>query len=263
MSQTTQLILNRLRDKMHQAGYSDYMISRAVELVNELHQRGVQGLDRFVRKLSDNLGNKDNGEDYYESYLDILKEGRFAQILVRNGFKQVAIEYSQKGPDIKAAYNKRTVHFEITRKRENEEDDAIHQSKKGVGWISPYRIDNLRSTIQEEKGQLISGELNIVVLWSDTITVGHHQIEWAVEDIRREIEDDPDKYRKMSGILFTSGVSYPNGTPKQFLLFRNDKGDARLPNRLANKLQSMTEEDPRKLKGGHEDLAAAMRKRCH
>jgi hypothetical protein len=116
--------------------------------VNELQQRGVQALDRFVRKLSDNLRNKDNGEDYYESYLDFRKEGRFAKILARNGFKQIEIECAKKGADVKARYDRRIVYFEITRKRENEEDKAIHQSKDGVGWILPYRIDNLRSTIQ-------------------------------------------------------------------------------------------------------------------
>jgi hypothetical protein len=263
MTQSIQLNLNRLSDRMHKAGYSEYMIRRVTELVNELQQRDVKGLDSFMRKLSNNLGNKDNGEGYYESYLDILKEGRLAKILARNGFKQIEIEYADKGPDVKALYNRYTVYFEITRKRENKEDEAIHLSKDGVGWISPYRLENILSTIRDKLRQLVDGQLNVVVIWSDTISLDTRDFEEAVKLIQKEIDSAPETYRRMSGILFTTGVSYPNGTPKQFHLFSNDKADARLPNNLANKLQSMTQEDPRKLKRGHENLAAAIRKRCH
>lgn len=258
-----QVKLDGLFKKMSKAGYNDYMISQAIELTNELQQRGVQGLGRFVRKLSDNLGNKDNSEDFYESYLDIRKEGRFAQILVRNGFKKVEIEYTKKGPDVKTRYNRRTIYFEITRKRENEEDEAIHQSKDGVGWISPYRLENILSTIQGKLKQLKDGELNIVVIWSDTMSFGTRGFEEAVKFIQQEIDTATGAYRRMSGILFTSGVSYSYGTPKQFHLFNNDTADARLPKRLVNKLQSMTEEDPRKLKREYENLAVAMRKHNH
>jgi len=243
---------------MHQAGYSDYMISRAVEIVNELQQRGVQGLGKFVGKLSKRLGNK-------EEYLDILKEGRFARTLARNRFKQIEIEHTKKGPDVKASYNRRTVYFEITRKRENEEDDAIHQSKDGVGWISPYRLENILSTIQGKRGQLKDGELNIVVLWSDTISLNEREFEEATRCIQQEIDATQQIYnRRMSGILFTTGgVSYSYGTPKQFHLFINDKADIKLPKHLANTLQSMTEEDPEKLRRGYEGRVAAMKRLSH
>ena len=242
---------------MHQAGYSDYMISRAVEIVNELQQRGVQGLGKFVGKLSKRLGNK-------EEYLDILKEGRFARTLARNRFKQIEIEHTKKGPDVKASYNRRTVYFEITRKRENEEDDAIHQSKDGVGWISPYRLENILSTIQGKLRQLVDGQLNIVVIWGDTVSLNRRDFQEAVEYIQQEIDSAPEIYRRMSGILFTTGgVSYSYGTPKQFHPFSNDKADVRLPNRLASKLQSMTEEDPEKLRRGYEGRVAAMKRLSH
>jgi len=239
------------------------MIRLVTELMNELQGRDVKGLDSFMRKLSNNLGNKDNGEGYYESYLDILKEGRLARILARNGFKQIEIEYAKKGPDVKARYNRLTVYFEITRKRENEEDRAIHQSKDGVGWISPYRLENILSTIQGKLGQLKNGELNIVVLWSDTVSFDNREFDEAIQGIQQEIETAPEAYRKLSGVLFTSGVSYNYGIPKQFHLFINDKADVRLPNRLASKLQYMTEEDPRKLHRDYEGLVAAMKRLSH
>lgn len=156
------------------------------------------------------------------------------------------------------------MYFEITRKRENEEDRAIHQSKDGVGWISPYRLENILSTIQGKLGQLKNRELNIVVLWSDTVSLNNRDFEETIKWIQQEIDTAPQIYRRMSGILFTTGgVSYSYETPKQFHLFSNDKADARLPNRLANKLQSMTEEDPRKLQKEYEGLVAAMKKLSH
>jgi len=256
MTQSIQLNLNRLCERMRKAGYEEFKINRVIELVNELQQRGVQGLDTFVGKLSERLDNEDE-------YRDILREGRFARILVRNGFKQIEIEYTDKGPDVKARYNRRTVYFEITRKRENKEDEEIHKSKDGVGWISPYRLENILSTIQGKLRQLVDGQLNIVVIWGDTVSLNRRDFQEAVEYIQQEIDSAPEIYRRMSGILFTTGVSYANGTPKQFHLFSNDKADARLPNSLANKLQSMTEEDPRKLQKEYEDLVTAMKKHSH
>ena len=254
---TTQYTLNNdaikgLRYNMHQAGYQDFKITSLEDLVKELSQNGVRGIDKFLKILSQRLSNDE------EEYFDILREGRFTQILVRNGFKQVAIEHSQKGPDVKATYNRRTVYFEITRKRENEEDRAIHQSKEGVGWISPYRLENILSTIQDELRQLEDGELNIVVIWGDTITLSRHLIEKAIDYIQQEIKVDPNRYSKLSGVLFTIGRYYDTKTNriKQFNLFKNDKAQKQLPSRLANKLERMTDEDNKNLLRDHEDLAA-------
>jgi hypothetical protein len=241
---------------MCKAGYNDDMISYAIELVNELQRKGACGLGRFTGKLSERLDNEDE-------YRDILREGRFAKILARNGFKQIEIEYLNKGPDVKAHYNSRTVYFEITRKRENEEDEAIHQSKDGVGWISRQKPVNIIRIIKNKCKKLRENELNILVIWSDTISIGRNTIAQVVQSLRQRIDRSPETYRGMSGILFTLGMSYTNGIPKQFLLFSNDKADVRLTNGLPNKLQSMTEEDPRKLQRGHENLAAAMRKHSH
>lgn len=256
-SPVIQAKLNGLCEKMRQSGYEEFKINWAIEIVNELQKIGAQGLGTFVGKLLERLDNEDE-------YRDILREGRFARILARNGFKQIEIEYAKQGPDVKARYNKRTVYFEITRKRKNEEDKAIHQSKDGVGWISPYRLENILSTIQGKLGQLKDKDLNIVVLWSDTVSLNNRDFEETIKWIQQEIDTAPQIYRGMSGILFTTGgVSYSYETPKQFHLFSNDKSDAKLPNHLANKLQSMTEEDPRKLHKEYEGLVEAMKKHSH
>jgi len=256
-SSEIQVELNGLCEKMRQAGYEEFKIDRVIKIISELQKRAVGGLDKLLKILSQRLSNK-------EEYSDILREGRFARILARNGFKQIEIEYAKKATDVKATYNRRTVYFEITRKRENEEDNAIHQSKEGVGWILPYRVENLLSTIQGKLRQLKDRELNIVVLWSDTVSLNNREFEETIKCIQQEIDTAPQIYRRMSGILFTTGgVSYSYGTPKQFHPFSNDKADVRLPNRLASKLQSMTEEDPRKLHKEYEGLVAAMKKHSH
>ena len=255
MTQPTQLNLNKLCDKMRQAGYSDYMISQAVELVNELQQMGVQGLDKFVRKLSYNLGNKDNGEDYYASYSDFRKEGLFARILGRNAFKQIEIEYTNKGPDVKARYNRRTVCFEITRKRENKEDKRI--SIEGGGFIKPYKTNNVISTIQDKIRQLESDELNIMVLWIDTKSINRMIVTQAIADLQQEIDRNPATYKKLSGVLFTTGIN--TSTLKQFTLHKNDKANKPLPNRLAAKLEIMIEENPKELRRRYTKQAAVLR----
>ena len=244
----TERVLDGLCHDMRKAGYEGFMTSRVKDLVDELQQRGVRGIDAFVRRLSERLANR-------EEYLDILKEGRFAKILARNGFKQIEIEYVRKGPDIKAKYNRRTVYFEITRKRENEEDFVIRQPNVAA-FISPYRTENIIDTIQEKSKQLRIGELNIVVVWSDTATLGRLQIEEAIRAIQQEISCDPEKYRRISGILFTDGVDTER--MKQFNLFTNDNAYKRLPSRLANKVEFMIEEDRRRLRREYDDLAAAM-----
>jgi hypothetical protein len=253
-SPVIQAKLNGLCEKMRQSGYEEFKINWAIEIVNELQQIGVQGLDTFVGKLSERLDSEDE-------YRDILKEGRFARALVKNGFRKIEIEYTKQGPDVKAYYNKSIVYFEIRRIRENKDDKAIDLSKDGVGWISPYRIDNLRSIILDKKKQLKADELNIVVLWSDTRSLDKRKFEETAQVIQQEIDSASQTWRKVSGILFTTGgVSYSYGTPKQFHLFINDKADQKLPNHLANKLQSMTEEDPRKLHREYEGLVEAMKK---
>ncbi len=138
-------------------------------------------LDRFIGKLSERLNNQDE-------YLDIVKEGRFAKILVRNGFKQIEIEYAKEGPDVKARYNRRILYFEITRKHENEEDEAIHQSKDGVGWISRQKPVNIIRIIKNKCNKLPENELNILVIWSDTISIGRSTIAQVVQSLRQRID---------------------------------------------------------------------------
>ena len=102
-----------------------------------------------------------------------------------------------------------------------------------------------------------------MVIWGDTMSLSRRDFQEAVEYIQQEIDIAPERYRRMSGILFTIGVSYHNGTPKQFHLFSNGKADAILPDRLANKLKSMTEEDRSKLQKDYENRVATMKKRSH
>ena len=226
----------KLCNKMRQAGYEEFKIKRVEKLVDELQQHGVQGLDTFVRKLAERVTNR-------QGYSDILKEGRFALILARNKFSQIQFEYSDKGPDLNANYNRRTVYFEVTR-RHSEVDEWAEQSQDVLP--PPDAPENIISRIQGKMSQLRSGEINIIVFWSDTVAVLVFEVKEAFEYIRQEINRNPGVYGKLSGVLFTTG-GVNVATLKQFYLFTNNEASKRLPIRLVRKLESLCEKDRGKL----------------
>ncbi len=242
--------LQKLTERMKLVGYNNYMIQRAEERVNELQRRGVYDVDKFVRKLTDRVNNK-------EDYLDILMEGRFAVILARNNFSHIHIEYAERCPDLKASWNKRTVYFEVTRKHPSREDQQFSQS--GANFLRHARSEDIISRIQGKKRQLQSGQVNILVMWSDTPTWNQVVLEEAHEYIKQEICDDPEKYKDLSAILFTEGGGVSYGRPKPFYLFKNCKAAKPLGTRLARKLESLHEENPKQLQREFEELAASFK----
>ena len=229
---------------------NDHVIKLAKERINELQQRRICGVDKFLQKLFDSAHNK-------EDYFDILMEGRFAIILARNKFSEIHIEYCEAGPDLKANYNDNTVYFEITRRRPTEDDQAI-QSR--AAFVSRDRAENIISKIQGKLRQLQSGEINIVVIWSDTISWNQHELERAFEYIKQEIKDDPEKYKDLGSVLFTNGGGVDMATLKQFYLFKNDQASKPLRPRLTKKLESLHEQNPERLQRECEEIAAAMKR---
>ena len=247
--------LQRLIERIKKADYKDsdneHMARLAKERINELQQRGVHCVDRFVQKLLDRVNDK-------EAYLDILMEGRFAIILARNNFSHVHIEYADGCPDLKADWNKYTVYFEVTRKRPSEDNELF--SQPGGHFTKHARIENIISKIQEKMGQLQCGEVNIVVIWSDAIAWHRFALGKAFGYIKQEICDDPTRYKDLSAILFTKGggVSPERLTP--FQLFKNDKASNPLGTRLARKLESLYERNPKQLQREFEELTAALKR---
>lgn len=229
---------------------NDHVIKLVKERINELQQRGICGIDKFLQKLFDSAHNK-------EDYLDILMEGRFAIILARLGFKEIHIEYCEAGPDLKANYNDNTVYFEITRRRPTEDDQA---AEVGATVISRDRTENIISKIQGKLRQLQSDEINIVVVWSDTIRLSQHELEKAFEHIKQEIKDDPEKYKDLSAILFTEGEESYRTTLKKFYLLKNDEARKLLGICLTRKLKSLQKQNPKKLQKEWEAIAAAMKR---
>lgn len=241
--------LQRLIKRMRELGYNEYMIGRVAKRVNELQQRGVYCVDRFVQKLLDRVNEK-------EAYLDILMEGRFAVILARNKFTQIHIEYSDEGPDIKANYHMSIVYFEITRERPGEEDIEIQST---VAFVSAKRMENIISKIQGKIPQLRNGEVNIVVIWSDTVRLSLPEIEEAFKYIQQEIDQNPGTYKDLSGVLFTESGGVDVATMKQFYLFKNNKASKPVGTRLGRKLESLHERDLNELQKELEDLTAAVK----
>lgn len=241
----------KLCSKMRRVGYEEFKIERVKKLVDELQQHGVQGIDTFVRKLTERVINK-------QEYFDILMEGRFALILARNGFSQIQIEYSGEGPDLKAHYNRRTVYFEVTR-RHSEVDEWAEQPDGAF----PSRDDPAKTIgrIQGKMRQLRGGEVNILVFWSDTVAVLESDMEEAFKYICQEINCNPGVYGKLSGVLFTTG-GVNTANLKQFYLFTNDKASEPLPIRLARKLESLCEGNRARLQRKFDALAIAIRELC-
>lgn len=242
--------LQKLTEKMKQLHYNNHMIGLAEKRINELQRRGVYCVEKFVQKLLNRANNR-------EDYLDILMEGRFAIILARNKFSEIHIEYCEEGPDIKANWNKNTVYFELTRKRPNEEDEKIQSA---AAFVSRESTENIISKIQNKIPQLQSGEINVVVIWSDTIRWTHHELEEAFEYIKKEINDDPKKCKDLSGVLLTKGGGFDIATRKQFYLFQNDKASKPLDLGLAKKLKSLHEQNLKKLQRKWEEIAAAIKR---
>jgi len=248
--------LQRLVEGIKKADYrdcdKDHMARLAGERINELQQRGVYCIDRFIQKLLDRADDK-------EDYLDILMEGRFAIILARNNFSDIEIEYTEQGPDLKASWNKKIVYFEVTRKRPSEDDKLFSRPGAGAYSIKRAKSEDIIGKIQGKLRQLELGEINIVVLWSDTPAWNQHVLGEAHKYIIQEINDDPDKYNNLSGVLFTNGGGVNMATLKQFYLFKNDKASEPLGTRLTSKLKSLHEQDLKQLKKEHEELAAAVK----
>ncbi len=157
--------LQRLIKGIKKADYKDcdkeHMARLAEERINELQQRGVSCVDRFVQKLLGGISDK-------EAYFDILMEERFAIILARNNFSDIEIEYAESGPDLKARWNRKTVYFEVTRKRPSEDDKLFSHLGAGPYWVKLAESEDIIGKIQGKLPQLKPGEINIVVLWSNT-----------------------------------------------------------------------------------------------
>ena len=246
--------LQRLIERIKKANYKNcdvgHMAQLAEERINELQQSGVNCVERFVQRLLDRIGEK-------EEYLDILMEGRFAIILARNNFSDIEIEYCDEGPDLKARWNRKTAYFEVTRKRPSEDDKRFSRPGAGAYWVKPAESEDIIGKIQGKLPQLKPGEINIVVLWSDTPAWNQGVLKEAFEYIKQEITDGPNEYRNMSGVLFTEGGGVNTTTLQQFYLFKASKP---LGPRLAQKLKSLHERNPKRLKREFEELAAAMRR---
>jgi len=240
-------MLDKLCDNMRQDGYEEFRIKRTRELVDELQQGGVHGIDRFIRKLLKRIADK-------QDYMDIFVEGRFGVILSRNGFSQINLECSRTGPDIRADYNRQALYFEVTRRRPEKDEWAESFDIDAAKSDSPQ---NIISKIQDKLHQLLNGKINIVVYWSSTIKVLHSELKDAFTYIKQEISSDPKCYDKLSGILFTEMEGIDLATLKQYRLFTNHKASKPLGPRLTSKLESLHSKPLKELQRQRRDLEAA------
>jgi hypothetical protein len=247
--------LQRLTERIKKANWpncdAEYMSQLAEERVNELQQSGVNCVDRFVQKLLNTNGK--------EEYLDILMEGRFAIILARNKFSDIEIEYCHQGPDLKTRWNRKTVYFEVTRKRPSEDDEWASLRGDGVYSVKRAKCEDVIGKIQSKLRQLKGSETNIIVLWSNTPGWSNSILGEAHQYIKQEICHDRNRYTNLSAILFTTG-GVDGATLKQFYLFENDKASKLLGSRFTKKLNSLHEQDLKQLQRDQKELEAAFKR---
>ena len=164
---------SQLTARITSLGYQNSTIELTKEVLTKLKRKKIL-VENFLQKLF-SRANSNTEEDY----LDILMQGRIVLILIKNNFPNIQIEYSLKGPDIVSNYYGENIYFEVTRKRPNEDDERFQQP--GVHVISPPKTENTIEKIQEKLPQLKSGEINIVVLCSETVKLGLSDVEEALK----------------------------------------------------------------------------------
>ena len=244
-------LLCQLSETMRQIGYNEVIITKLHKRVDELSRRKVAGVEPFLRKLLERVSDR-------QQYRDILMEGRFAIILAGNGFSQIEMEFSDQGPDIKANHKGNTVYFEVTRKRPNEQDEDWEQSE--AAFVESATIGNVILKIHSKMSQLRSDDINIVVIWSDAIGFGKHEVYEAFEVIKKKVDNNPDRYKDLSGVLLTEGGGFDVATMKQFYLFRNDSAQKQIPSKLTITLEKLSERDKRDLRREIADLEKAIKR---
>ncbi len=250
-SSAYQPVLDKLVVKMREKGYKEIMISRLNHRIKKLNENKVVGIEPFLYKLLDRVSDK-------QEYLDILMEGRFALILTRNGFSQIHIEFSNQGPDIEAKYKGSTVYFEITRKRPDEQDEEWENPE--AAFVESASVGNVMRKIYSKMHQLINNEINIVVIWSDSIGFGEPEVKAAFEYVRSSINSDPNKYICLSGVLLTEGGGVDIATMQQFYLYKNNSARVLIPKKLALILEQLSERDSRKMRKEITDLEKSLKK---
>ena len=220
-------MLTELRRQMRANGYPRFKVNRLEDLLDRLQKSSI-GTSNFTAKLLKSVGDA-------QQFHDIFVAGKFAAILADNGFRQVEIEYEPQGPDVRASYNGRTIYFEVTRRHSDEDE---------WGGFSPEppedELGKIRSKIFGKLSQLKEEEINVVVYWSSTSKVMSHRMAQAfAAEISRILEEDPEPWKELSGILFTEMLGTDIATLKQFCLFRNERAARPLAPRLATKLESL------------------------
>jgi len=229
--------------RMKDVGYNDYMVGRIREVLTELQRKEVKGLERFVRKLANNLNHR-------EQYLDLVYQGRFALCLADNAFSNIRVEPFPEGvtgPDIKADCQGTPVYFEVTRRRPNEEDELWEAaSAQGMGaWVDKADIRSIVSKIDDKLKQLVPSKINVVVLWSDTVTLDESEMEEAFGCLQDRAKSGQRDYIHLSAVLFTTGGITSLG-PRQFFLYENVHTSNPLPSEVSSVLSNLMEPSARK-----------------
>lgn len=227
----------RLVARMKYYGYSEEEIFSAILLLQDLDQGNIKNLDGFYNILMERLENK-------EQYLDIWIEGKTALTLAFNNFN-VTYNPLGNGPDLLAEDFGHQLYVEVKRYREDwlTRRKLEEATEKGTKYGRGQRdVEKLIGDVLKKTSQLPRGEIDIVFIRSDNITIEEVDFKLAMHDFDEMVRSNP-VYRRISGILFDSGwVNIRTG--QRFYLHLNPQAEKPLSLVLAERLRNLEEPPP-------------------
>jgi len=129
------------------------------------------------------------------------------------------------------------------------EDDQELAKSGGSVMASPVSTDSVNDIISEKLRQLQDGEINVLVIWSNTVKLGRPEIEEGFKNIRQEVKGTAVKYRKLSAIMLIQDETRDLAMLGK-VLFLNDSASRQLPDSIITALGCILVE--RLVKGPYE-----------
>lgn len=186
--------LNKLSRRLTEYHYDEVLIDGIVGLVARLNLQGMQGTRRLVKKMTDEIRDR-------EHFRDHLIEAWGAELFVSNG---IEVRYDPKrnrrGPDLLVASQ---VYVEVTRIRENLDESQLLETGELVDI--PDLTKQIYNKMEEKLLQIVTGHPNLLLIRSSRGFVNYEQAKSAFRDLVAEAPSEKKAF--VSGMLFDDGWS--------------------------------------------------------
>lgn len=167
------------------------------ELIKELRQLGVRGVDSWAKDLCGALGRYDDFEDFYI-------EGHYARKWAISGLDVQLKPHGKKGPDMQVSKEGEHIFVEVTRLREDELLAEKQREAEQCGEFIeiPITTQQIYNKILGEYHQLVRGAANAILVRSDNLVKEGFDFRKAVRCIRDEILSDAALHSRVNAIIF-------------------------------------------------------------